>query len=336
MLYHLTKFYIKIALHLFYKDIKVTYKTPIPNDKAILFVANHQNAMLDPLVIGTTQKTSLYFLARAAAFKHKIGAYLLNKIHAIAIYRVRDGVDSKKKNKAVFARVLSLLNKNKTILIFPEGSHSMKRQIRPLRYGFTQIVFDYLQANPNKEFLIIPVGLNYTNTIHFGASVHVIYGKPIRVNELVSFTDLAKTKALLIQTVTESLQAITVHIPDTNYDVIHHKISADAFLKPEETNKKISKNTLEKALSKKVKPNLFYRLMQINSIFPLLIWYWLKPKIAQKEFLSTFKFALGITVFPLFYLLQSLLINHFLGCFWALVYLLFSVVLVIISKHKKN
>lgn len=336
MLYHITKFYIKIALHLFYKDIQVTYQTPLPKNKAILFVANHQNAMLDPLLVGITQRTPLYFLARAAAFKHKIAAYLLDKIHAIAIYRVRDGIDSKKANEAVFSRVLSLLNKNKTMLIFPEGSHSIKRQIRPLHYGFTRITFDYLKANPNKEFLIIPVGLNYTNTIHFGESVHVIYGKPIYANDLVFKKDLKTAKALLTETVNERLKNITVHIDDSNYDTVHNKISAKAYLTPEQTNTAIALGKFKKPLKETVKPSFFYRLMQLNSIFPLLVWYWLKPKIAQKEFISTFKFALGITVFPIFYTLQTVIIHYFFGKIYALVYLLFTVLLVILSKHKKS
>jgi 1-acyl-sn-glycerol-3-phosphate acyltransferase len=335
MIYSLVKFYIKKALHLFYYKIDVTYQSAIPNDKAVLFVANHQNAMIDPLVIGITLQKPVYFLARAAAFKKKIAAYLLTKINAIAIYRVRDGVDSKTLNKAVFKHCLDLLNNKEHILIFPEGSHNIKRQVRDLRLGFTRITFDFIKANPNKKFIIIPVGLNYTNTVSFGASLHIIYGKPITANDFVDLKNIKESQKKLIEVVSAQLKQLTVHIPNKNYDLIHDKIPQEAYLYPEKTNLKIKNNKLKNPLkNKQKKKTVFYRFMQINSIFPFLIWNWLKPKVKNIEFLSTFKFTLGITVFPLFYLIQAAFIKHFFGVYYALLYLVISVLLVYLSRNK--
>jgi len=335
MIYRLVKFYIKTALHLFYNKIDVSYQSPIPKNKAVLFVANHQNAMMDPLVIGVTLDKPIYFLARAAAFKKKFAAYLLDKIHAIAIYRVRDGVDSKALNEAVFARCLDLLNKKEHILIFPEGNHNIKRQVRDLRLGFTRITLDFIKANPNEEFLIIPIGLNYTDTVSFGASLHIIYGKPIIANELVDLTAIKASQKTLIQTVSKKLKALTVHIPEANYTAIHNKIANQDYLNPMAINKAIATNSLKETSTKKAtKKNIFYRLMQLNSIFPFLIWNWLKPKVKDVEFLSTFKFTLGITVFPIFYLIQTALVKHFFGVYYALAYLVISILLVWLSRKK--
>ena len=111
ILYRLIKAYIKFAIFLFYKEVKISGKENIPKKGPILFVANHQNAMMDPLIVATATKHTMYFLARASAFKNKIASKLLRAIHAIAIYRVRDGVNSKALNEAVFAECLSLFNK---------------------------------------------------------------------------------------------------------------------------------------------------------------------------------------------------------------------------------
>ena len=75
-LYRIVKLYVKTGLFLFYKKITITGEKNIPKNKAILFVANHQNAMMDPLIVATATNKTMYFLARASAFKNKIAAKL--------------------------------------------------------------------------------------------------------------------------------------------------------------------------------------------------------------------------------------------------------------------
>lgn len=332
LLYSSIKKYIKVAVSFFYKDIKTTFLAEIPNDKPILFVANHQNAMMDPLVIATSVPRPIYFIARAAAFKNSVAAFLLRKLQAIAIYRVRDGVDSRKLNEAVFEHCLSLFKANNAILIFPEGSHSIKRQVRSLRLGFTRITLDFLKTNPTKEFIIIPVGLNYTDTKIFGASLHILYGKHIIANNLVSLDNEKESIKNLTNSVSTALQELTVHIPTENYTETVAKLSENDFLTPIETNKRIAVNDLEKQNTLVKKKTIFYRLMQLNSIFPFLIWKWMEPKIKQQEFISTAKFSLGISIFPIFYILQTSIIAYFLGSLYAIIYLVFSVLLVWLSR----
>jgi len=333
MLYKTVVFFIRIALRFFYKSIKTTYTTTIPIDKPVLYVANHPNAMLDPLLIAVTVPKPIYFLARASAFKRKIAAYFLKQLHAIAIYRIRDGVDSKKKNEAVFKHSLALLSENKQLLIFPEGGHSIRRQIHPLKLGFTRITLDFIKNNPTTAFYIVPVGLNYTNTLYFGEEVHVIYGKPILANSLVVLNNELQTKQNLVKKVSTALEEITVHIPADNYDYFYNKIPEKAYLNPVKTTDAIKNNTLQEISKTQKNKNIFYRLMQLNSVFPFLIWAIIKPKIKEVEFLTTFKFTLGITVFPFFYLLQSSLIYSFFGAFYTLLYFLISILLVYLAKN---
>jgi hypothetical protein len=53
--------------------------------------------------------------------------------------------------------------------------------------------------------------------------------------------------------------------------------------------------------------------VKVNSFFPLRIWNYLKPKISEEEFIATYKFSLGLTVFPLFYMVQAGIIASFFG-----------------------
>ncbi len=329
LLYKIVKFYVKTGLFLFYKNIIISGKENIPKNGPILFVANHQNAMMDPLLVATSTHKVMYFLARASAFKNKIAAKLLNAIHAIAIYRVRDKVDSKKLNEAVFNQCLDLFNQEKNILIFPEGSHSTKRQIRSLRAGFTRMTIDYLTNNPKKDLIIIPVGLNFTNTQNYAESVHIKYGKPIFSRTFFNANNQNKTKGNLINEVKKQLKKVTIHIDDENYEEEINQFNNKDFLFIDKTTQH------PKFKIKHSKFNLFYSLMKLNSIFPFLIWYWLKPKIKEKEFLSTAKFSLGLSAFPIFYIIQSLIIFNFFDGIFALTYLIISFILVFLSTKTR-
>jgi len=337
ILYRLVKFYIKTGLFLFYKKISIIGEENIPKKGPILFVANHQNAMMDPLVVATSTNTVMYFLARASAFKNKVAAKLLSAINAIAIYRVRDGVNSKALNESVFGHCTSLLSNGKSILIFPEGSHNIVRKVRPLRAGFTRIAFDYLAKNEGEDLIIIPIGLNYNNTINYAKSLHIIYGKPISAAKYFDKNNRNKSTGDLIKVVHKKLSELTVYIDDSeNYDSIISSLAEDDFLTPIKTNNSIK--NLNTNISKFKEPkskNIFYFLMMFNSFFPFLIWKWLHPKVQALEFISTAKFSLGITAFPIFYILQSFVVSHFFGSFYAFLYLIISFLLVFISTKTR-
>jgi 1-acyl-sn-glycerol-3-phosphate acyltransferase len=337
LLYYPVKLYVKIGLFFYYKSIKVSGKKNVPKGVPVLFLANHQNAMLDPLVIATNTHRKMYFLARASAFKTKIGATLLNAIRAIAIYRVRDGADSKTRNEAVFKHCNDLLLDNKSFLIFPEGSHNINRNIRSLRNGFIRISIDFLSAAPEKELYIIPVGLNYTNTKKYASSLHIIYGNAIKASDYIDVKTNTKNRSDLINKVSSELQKLTVHIEnDDNYQSIIDRLDENEYLHPKTTNEKIKTldiNSPKKSNSKK--RNVFYYIMLLNSIFPFLAWSWLIPKVKQKEFISTAKFSLGLTAFPIFYTLQTLLICHYFSGFIAILYILFCFLTVLLSTKTR-
>ena len=50
----------RIGFAFYFKNIRIKGDKKIPSKKPILFVANHQNALIDPLLIGATNKRELY------------------------------------------------------------------------------------------------------------------------------------------------------------------------------------------------------------------------------------------------------------------------------------
>ena len=97
-------------------------KENIPHEGAILFSPNHQNALLDPLLVGTTTGKSIYSLTRSDVFGGPL-QWFFDAMQTLPIYRIRDGYDQLKKNQAVFEQCYTLLGDKKHMMMFSEGMH---------------------------------------------------------------------------------------------------------------------------------------------------------------------------------------------------------------------
>jgi 1-acyl-sn-glycerol-3-phosphate acyltransferase len=74
---------VKIGLFFTLKKIEVHGTKNIPKKGAVLFVANHQNALLDAILIPTTNSRNIHFLTRASAFKNKLADKVLRSLNMV-------------------------------------------------------------------------------------------------------------------------------------------------------------------------------------------------------------------------------------------------------------
>jgi len=338
--YLLFKTYIRIALFFFFKKIRIYNQENIPKKGAVLIVSNHKNALLDPLIIATKMKRNTHFLARASAFKIKAVGWFLSTLNIIPIFRIRDGKDTITKNEEIFNKCSDVLNKQNTLLIFPEGTHFIKRSVQPLKKGFARIAFGTLEKYPDLQIHILPIGINYTEQTLFGESVSVYYGKPFLANDFFNKNDLNSSIDNLKDEVSEKLKKLTTHIEDEHYDTTIEQLGNVDFLQPKKINELIKELPNSKPNNTAIKaPSLIWKAIKtavaLNSFIPLKIYKSFIPKIKEIEFISTAKFGIGITAFPLFYWLQSLLLDYFFGGFIALTYLVVSYILVLVVAKTK-
>lgn len=290
---------VKIALHGYYHRILVEGKQNLPKKKAVIILANHQNALVDPLLIATQTKLKPHFLTRASVFKKPLFAKLLDFIRMIPVYRVRDGVENMEKNKETFDRSVQILREKGSVLIFVEGGHSHQRNLRPLRKGFARIAFQALESDPNLDLQILPIGINYSNHKSSGSKVRIIVGKAFSAKDHYPNFDS------LIKAGKEALQPLIAHIPDGDHyeEHLQQLIAQNVDLtSPEAVAAAL--NSKEKQEPKRVsKPYLANKLMKICH-FPLYgLWLYAGPKIKDKVFVATFKFLIGFVFGPIWYLL---------------------------------
>ena len=302
--------YLKLGLFFYFKKIDIHSIENIPKDKPVLFLANHQNALLDALLIAVYNKRFLYFLTRAGVFKSSIVSKILKSLQMLPVYRIRDGWNNLSNNGAIFNTCAKLFNKNETVVIFPEGNHNLKRMVRPLSKGFTRIIFETFEKYPETDLQLIPVGLNFINAEKFPDSVALFYGKPLQAKDF-TLENKSKSVLKLREKVHTEISKLTTHIPSESYEETLKRLNdlnVD-FLKPNSVNKTISSNfkfheNFKKSSFSVLKP-FFKTLLILMLIVPYVIWKLLvKPKIKEVEFISTFRFAVSITVVPVWVLIM--------------------------------
>jgi len=300
----------------------------VPKKGAVLFLANHQNALLDALLIATKSGRFSYFLTRASVFKNAIFSNILKSLLMLPVYRIRDGWQNLSKNNAIFDQSAKLLGNENALVIFPEGSHNIQRTVRPLSKGFTRIIFETFEQFQKTELQLVPVGLNFVHAEKFGDSVSIYFGKPIKTSSK-AIINKAKSSVDLRFKVHNSLCELTTHIEPEDYDATLKKLEdlQVDFLKPEIVNAYL-KNGF-----KNCKPNssrdllilkkAFKFLLILSLIVPYLIWKWaIQPKVKEIEFMSTFRFAVAISLVPIYMLVITLTLVFLFGIKLALYYVL--------------
>ncbi|MBQ4914371.1 1-acyl-sn-glycerol-3-phosphate acyltransferase [Maribacter sp. MMG018] len=308
-IYNLVKLYVKTGLHTHHRKIEITGLENVPKNKPVLFLPNHQSALMDVLLIAVDCNRKPYFLTRADVFGKPLLNYIFNYFRMIPVYRMRDGRNTLSKNDLIFNKCAEILNAGESIVMFPEANHNLKRRVRPLSKGFTRILFRAMERNPDLDIQIVPVGLNYKNATSFPDSVAICYGEAIPLKPMYLKNDIVKTEKEVKERVVDNLKQLTTHISsEKNYDEIItylNKQKAD-FLKPNTVNQlvaNIKPGNLPSTtmVTTKQKKSLLYPLFVLLNLPVWAFWhYFMKPRVWELEFTGTLRFAtalLGFTVY---------------------------------------
>lgn len=310
LLYSSIKIVFKAALQLYFGKISISGLENVPVNKPVLFLPNHQNALLDPLLIVIDCNRKPYFLTRSDVFTNPFLKSIFAFFQMIPIYRIRDGRDSLKNNDAVFDYCTELLCKNEAILMFPEANHNQRRRVRTLSKGFTRILFNTLDKNPELDVQIVPVGLNYRNLVAFPDKAALFYGKPIAVKNIYNPKDLRSSVTELKEIVSTRLKKLTTHIEDENaYDTIVNKLDALKvnYMNPENVNQTIENlkaGHIVEGNNKAVWPNQILKaVFTVFNLPVILLWKaFVKPKVWEPEFSGTLRFVYSLLIYPIYFL----------------------------------
>lgn len=216
--YAFVKYWVRLAIKLFYRRIEILGSDDYPVDGPVLLAPNHQNAFMDALIPAVFAPRPIHFLVRADVFKGKFARWFFHSLNMMPVYRQRDGMSNLAKNEKIFEMCFDILRNDGTLLIFPEAGHLGERRLRPLSKGFTRIVFGALEEHEHLDINIVPLGLNYSNYHQSQSRLLISYGKPISVQNYVKIYKESPARAMtqLRAELQNDLENQIIHIEPTH------------------------------------------------------------------------------------------------------------------------
>jgi glycerol-3-phosphate O-acyltransferase/dihydroxyacetone phosphate acyltransferase len=198
----------RLILRIFYRSLEVRGAERIPRGRPLVIVANHVNALIDPILLVGTLPVFPSFLAKSTLWGNPVLRPFLDAAGAIPVYRRQDeGVDPAK-NAETFARSHELLARGGTLALFPEGISHSHPALQPLKTGAARIVLEAERKFPGTGALIVPVGLTFDAKHLFRSRVLVRVGEPIDPAPEIALSnqDTAEDPVRAVRTLTARIE----------------------------------------------------------------------------------------------------------------------------------
>lgn len=232
MIYAILKILSRLTIWGYFRKVKIVGREKIPKNGPYLFVANHPSAFMDPIVVASSIRPPVYFIAAGEYVGAGLKGWLFKKVlHSIPVYRPSTRPEDAHKNKDMFVKCYEHLSKKGALLIFPEGVSLTEKKLKPLKTGTVRIAIGAEELHAFELGLpIIPIGLNYSDPHSFRSDLFVKVGDPIYVNELLSEEQRAVKEYQITQTreitdlLQEKMQATILHLESEEEEVLLEKL----------------------------------------------------------------------------------------------------------------
>lgn len=210
-------------VRLYYPRRDVTGE-PVPPGP-VIFVANHPNGLLDPLLVRVATRRPARFLAKKTLFANPFGRLAMDAFGCLPLARAQDvraeratvaltasEADAQatraRVNEGTFARCREALLRGEAIALFPEGTSHSDPQMRPFKTGAARIALTAAttgdDGHPGAPLTIVPVGLSYDQKATFRSSALVTVGPSL---DLAPFlTSFSRESHATVEALTEEIR----------------------------------------------------------------------------------------------------------------------------------
>jgi glycerol-3-phosphate O-acyltransferase/dihydroxyacetone phosphate acyltransferase len=203
MIYRVLKWITGIALYWFYRDIRIVGLERIPMNGPLLIAANHQNALVDSLIIGWLAPRPIVMTAKATLTDNLIVALIFRLLHVVRLRRSRDEIartdgaePDRKRNTRAFEEILDLLRRRRAVLIFPEGKSHNEHGLEPLKTGLARVALQGRDGAGLRGVKILPIGLVFEDKGSPGTLVRVHVGNAIEMDSWAGNDYLTLTREI--------------------------------------------------------------------------------------------------------------------------------------------
>jgi 1-acyl-sn-glycerol-3-phosphate acyltransferase len=169
----------RAVARVFFRQVEVFDAERVPRGQPLLVVANHENNIVDPLLLAGFLGVRPRFLAKSTLWSHPVVAPLLLVAGALPVYRRQDPGANVARNRDTFARCHEELSLGAAVALFPEGTSHNRPHRLPLKTGAARIALEAEARRGPLGLRILPVGLVYEDKSRFRSRVIVQVGPPL-------------------------------------------------------------------------------------------------------------------------------------------------------------
>ncbi|MEM8907150.1 MAG: 1-acyl-sn-glycerol-3-phosphate acyltransferase [Bacteroidota bacterium] len=226
MIYNILKALFGLALRIYFRHIYVRNVPEWNPNRPTVFVANHQNAMIDAMLIGILLDRPLHFMSRGESFLHPFTRWLYHQFNMHPIYRKAHTPKLCYRNLQQLTHFQELLRKH-PLLIFPEGISQCTPRLQPIQPGAARVILGAeAAADYQLGVQVIPVGLNYSSPHRFRSEVFLNFGAPIPLAHYLTLHAQHPRKAVrqLSQHIARAIDQHCLTIPEEQLEPLVEQV----------------------------------------------------------------------------------------------------------------
>lgn len=187
------------VMRLYFRDIERVGHAPTANTRGRVFVSNHYNALIDPILVLTDAACEISPIAKSTLWNVPGLKWLLDRAGAVPIVRRKDSPDKQATaNDATFEKIASHLSGGGNILIFPEGTSHSEPQLAPLKTGAARMLLAAEQAGGEAP-TFQAAALEFDERTTFRSRCLVLWGPVRRFADVAGKTDDERVAAATAQ-----------------------------------------------------------------------------------------------------------------------------------------
>ena len=213
---------IRRVVRFYYPTIRVTHAERLPTEGATLYIANHPNSLIDPVLIGITTQRPVRFMAKAPLFEGRLLGALMRSVGMIPAYRASDDKSSVRRNVESLTVAAENLAKGLAMGIFPEGKSHDLTHVEQVKTGAARIAQQAVALAAGKPVWVVPLGINYEEKPRFRSRVWVAVGETVNATAWFAEHEGNEKQAMRQLTIAldERLKAVVVHLDDARWGAL--------------------------------------------------------------------------------------------------------------------
>jgi len=212
--------FIRRLVRFYYPVIRVTNAERLPRAGATLYIANHPNSLIDPVLIGITTNRPVRFMAKAPLFEDRVLGALMRSVGMIPAYRASDDKSSVRRNVESLTVAAENLARGLPMGIFPEGKSHDLTHVEQVKTGAARIAQQAVELAGGEPVWVVPLGINYEEKPRFRSRVWVAVGETVDATAWFAEHTGNEKQAMRQLTVAldERLKAVVVHLDDARWE----------------------------------------------------------------------------------------------------------------------